>query len=147
MYTTMRNRWLAILGGTVILAGIVVAVVPAQEPQKPTGDVLLIPDEARKRTNPIPVTPETIEYGKLLYSSQCVMCHGASGDGTGDLVERLKLDMPDLTDAAAMTKRTDGDLFYILDVGHKRMPSQGKRLQEDGRWKIVSYVRTLAKAP
>ena len=42
--------------------------------------------EARDLENPRPATPESVEYGELLFSSQCVMCHGADGSGTGHLV-------------------------------------------------------------
>ena len=76
MRIPMQNWWVAILGGTLLLASIVVA-------QERSGAVLAIPDEERKRANPVPATAESIDNGKLLFSSQCAMCHGANGDGSG----------------------------------------------------------------
>lgn len=104
-----------------------------------------IPDEARKLENPFPADEESIEYGKLIYSSQCTLCHGATGDGSGPLATKFKYDMPDLGNAQAQNKRTDGELFYVLTHGHGKMKGEGDRLKEKVRWDIVNYIRTLAK--
>ena len=146
MRKPMQRKLIATLGGVLLAAATMftIATALAEEPEgEPAAGAVAIPAEDHKRRNPQPANEESIARGKLLYSSQCVMCHGANGDGTGDLVERLKLEMPDLTDSAAMAKRTDGDLFYILSAGHQRMPSQGERLEVNSRWNIVNYVRTL----
>ena len=53
--------------------------------------------------------------GKLLFSSQCVMCHGKEAVGDGDLVERLNLDMPDPWDVvphAHKALKPGGFLFF-----------------------------------
>jgi len=102
-----------------------------------------IPQAERDRKNPVPATRESIENGKLLYSSQCAMCHGAAGAGDGVLVERLKLEMPNFSDAAHMGQRTDGELFYILTKGHGRMPGQQERFKDEVKWNLVNYVRAL----
>ncbi|HXV76504.1 MAG TPA: c-type cytochrome, partial [Candidatus Polarisedimenticolaceae bacterium] len=54
------------------------AVVPAK-----------IPEEARLANNPRPATPESVDNGKLIFASQCTMCHGVTGKGDGDLAGRL----------------------------------------------------------
>jgi len=116
----------------------------ASEPgQEPPAQVT-IPEAERLRQNPVPATTESIENGKLMFSSQCTMCHGKSGDGSGDLVARLKLEMPDLTDRGHMAGRTDGELFYTLTQGCQRMPGQKERLKDPVKWDLVNYVRTLA---
>jgi mono/diheme cytochrome c family protein len=106
---------------------------------------LKIPASARNRKNPIPNVPTAIEAGRNLYSSQCAMCHGSEGDGKGDLVVRLKLDIPDLRDPRLQKRRTDGELFYILDKGHGDMPAE-KRLADKNKWEIVHYMRTFKKS-
>ena len=73
------------------------------------------------------------------------MCHGSDGRGTGDLVERLSLEMPDFTDAKWQSKWSDGAFFYVVSTGHGEMPGQGKRFQEERMWHLVNYVRTFAK--
>jgi mono/diheme cytochrome c family protein len=107
-------------------------------------DTWKIPGQESKRENPVDASKESIDYGELIFSSQCTMCHGKAGDGSGDLVERLELTMPDLTDATTMDTWTDGDLFYILTQGHERMPSQKDRLKDKVKWDIINYVRTFS---
>jgi len=106
---------------------------------------LKIPDEARKLENPIPADEESIEYGKLIYSSQCTLCHGATGDGSGPLATKFKYNMPDFSSSQMQSGRTDGEFFYVLTHGHGKMKGEGERLKDKVRWDIVNYIRTLAK--
>lgn len=108
------------------------AAVPAQ-----------IPDDAKRVSNPREPTPESIGNGKNVFSSQCTMCHGKSGDGTGDLGVRLGYDLPDFTSAAAQRTRTDGEYFYVLTNGHGKMSGEGDRLGETVRWDLVNYIRSI----
>jgi mono/diheme cytochrome c family protein len=123
---------------------------PAQETKPQTAAAaaeipkpLVIPVAEKNRKNPVASTPESIESGRNLFSSQCGMCHGMKGDGKGDLVERLKLKMPDFTDAAKQQRRTDGELFYILTQGHGEMPGE-TRLEPREKWDMINYIRALA---
>ena len=104
-----------------------------------------IPREARDRVNPVLADEGSLERGGMLFSSQCTMCHGAAGDGTGSLVDRLKLEMPDFTNAKRQGQRTDGELFFILSEGHGRMPGQADRFLENTKWDLVNYVRQFAR--
>jgi mono/diheme cytochrome c family protein len=74
------------------------------------------------------------------------MCHGAKGDGTGDLVERLGYEMPDFTDPKQQKSRADGELYYVLSHGHGKMRGQEGRLDDKARWDLVNYVRSFAPA-
>jgi len=114
----------------------------------PSGDLpkpLVIPDADTKRPNPVPNIPEAIEAGKNLWASQCVMCHGAKGDGKGDLAVSMSWKVGSFTTAAWQAKRTDGDLFYIMSQGHGDMPAE-KRLVDQNKWEIVRFIRTLGPA-
>ncbi len=135
----------------VILAGIgvlSVAVVAAQA--EPTDEEIRktsltpgdIPEEARKRANPYRADAASLEHGKMIFSSQCTMCHGADGAGTGDLVERLSLDMPDFTDSKWQSGWTDGSLFYVVSNGHGEMPGQAKRFRTSacGIWSTTCVL-------
>jgi mono/diheme cytochrome c family protein len=75
------------------------------------------------------------------------MCHGAKGDGKGDLVPRLGLKMPDLSDPKLQAKRTDGEWFYIITQGHGQMPGEGDRLAATRKWQLINLMRTLAPPP
>jgi mono/diheme cytochrome c family protein len=135
-----------------MLGGVLLGGTPADKQAPPTDAEFVhlaglpddIPEEARDRKNTRPATKESTDYGGLLFSSQCVMCHDKDGRGTGDLVERLSLEIPDLTDPSLHEKWTDGQLFYVLSHGHGRMPDQ-ERFKEEIRWDLVNYIRTLAR--
>jgi len=104
---------------------------------------LVIPDKEKNRQNPYQGNARSAENGKQLFQTQCTMCHGATGDGKGDLVDRLGLKIPDFTDPAVQKRRTDGELFYILTSGHGEMPGEGARFSVEWRWDLVNYIRTL----
>ena len=113
---------------------------PPPEKAKP----MVVPEAEKSKKNPVPMTPASIESGRNLYSSQCAMCHGAKGDGKGELVERLKMVVPDLTDPQVQKKRTDGEWFYILAKGHADMPPED-RLELNEKWDMINYMRSLSR--
>lgn len=140
----MRYRALSVLIGLAALA-IWGGGFAAESGDGGTRDAAVaeVPEEAKKIKNPTRPTPSSLENGKLIYSSQCVMCHGSDGDGRGELVERFGYETPDFTDAEFQSQRSDGELFYVLTHGHGKMRGQGGRLDDTTRWNLVNYVRTF----
>jgi mono/diheme cytochrome c family protein len=110
----------------------------------PAGDSK-IPDEYVKKTNPVKSTPEGIEAVRRLYGFDCAMCHGKDGDGKGDLVDQMKLEVKDWRNPASLEKMTDGEMFYIITKGRGKMPGEGDRAREEQRWQLVNLVRSFAK--
>ena len=104
-----------------------------------------IPVEAAKEQNPVKSSPESISRAKKWWTLDCVMCHGASGDGKGDIAKDMKLNMADFTNAATLKDRTDGEIYYIIKNGHNDMPAEGQRIKTEEGWDLVNYVRSLAK--
>lgn len=101
-------------------------------------------DAAKK--NPVKPTPEGLASAKKLFGYHCAMCHGAAGDGKGDLAEDMKLKLKDWRDSNALAKMTDGELFYIVTNGRGKMTGgEGDRTSEVVRWNLVNYVRSFAK--
>ena len=147
----MRSRHLI---STMALCGLAVAGLGAAAggPERPdtrgvsqdSSVTAVVPEQARKRPNPQEATTLSLAKGKQIFASQCTMCHGASGDGKGDLVERLQLTMPNFTDPEHQNKRTDGELFYILTHGHGRMRGEGERLDDATKWNLVNFIRSLS---
>lgn len=154
-------RWIEMLvvalalGGGIVLAR---AADPAPAPPETTPSTgqpaeseppielpRTIPEAARRRPNPVKPTTQSVEHGLLLFSSQCAMCHGKSGDGRGRLAPDLGLVVPDFTDPQKLHRRTDGDLFYIITHGHGRMPADGDRMAESWRWDMVNAMRSMAR--
>jgi mono/diheme cytochrome c family protein len=104
-----------------------------------------IPAKEKARVNPVAEDAEVLARGRLVYSSQCTMCHGATAVGDGDFAKQLGFEVPDLTAPATQLRRTDGELFYILTQGHGRMPGNDPRLTNETRWELVHALRSYAR--
>jgi mono/diheme cytochrome c family protein len=104
-----------------------------------------MPADAATLTNPVTPTPETQAHAKMMYGIDCAMCHGAAGDGKGDLVADMHLTMKDLTDPAVQKSMTDGQLFYTIKSGKGKMPGEGDREKDAAIWNLVILVRSFAK--
>jgi mono/diheme cytochrome c family protein len=104
-----------------------------------------IPPEAVRQPNPVKPSPASVAQGKKIYGYDCAMCHGADGDGKGDLVVDMKLKLADYRDPAALRDKTDGELFYIIKNGKGEMPAEGDRAKPDDVWNLVNFIRSLAK--
>lgn len=121
----------------------------AQEASKPADKnppgEYKIPPEAAKEPNPVKASATSIAQGKKVYGYDCAMCHGANGDGKGDLAEDMKLKLVDYRDPAGLKDKTDGELFYIIKNGKGDMPAEGDRAKRDDIWNLVNYIRSLAK--
>lgn len=109
---------------------------PAADAAKPAG---------ADRKNPVSPTPEGLSAAKKMFGFDCAMCHGAAGDGKGDMVESMKLTMKDWRDPQSLSGMTDGELFEIITKGKGKMTGEGDRLPPDKVWNMVNYVRALAK--
>ncbi|MCL5006340.1 MAG: cytochrome c [Acidobacteria bacterium] len=103
--------------------------------------VISAEDKARK--NPIKFTEESVEKGKSVYLTQCAMCHGKTGDGKGDLVAVMHLSTPDFTKPDTLAKRTDGELYAMINAGLGDMPSEANRLKPNTVWDLVNFLRSV----
>jgi len=126
----------AILCVSAALTGFLALAVDEPKP-------VVVPESEKGKKNPVPNVPEALESGKSLFQSQCAMCHGAKGDGRGDIAVGQKMKMPDFRDPKTQARRTDGEMFYILSHGHGDMPAE-KRLADQSKWEMILYIRTLA---
>ena len=105
-----------------------------------------ITSEEAARENPVEPEEETLQEGKVLFDSQCAMCHGKTGDGKGDLAASLGAKIADLTNPATLRGITDGALFAMLTKGKGKMPGLENRLPDLFKWKLVNYIRTFSSA-
>jgi len=136
-----RNLRKALLAGVFVL--ICIAIGLAVFHRAPW--VVPIPDKERK--NPLSASEANLAVAKKIYNDQCANCHGDGGKGDGSDAMMYDPTPSDLTDAAKMSKRTDGEIYYQLTEGRKPMPSFKKKLTEEQRWQLVLFVRSLAGAP
>ncbi len=115
---------------------------PAENPP-PAADAAKPSSASRK--NPVAPTAEGLAGSKKMFGYDCAMCHGATGDGKGDMVESMKLTMKDWRDAQSLSAMTDGELYDIITKGKGKMTGEGDRLPPEKVWGMVNYVRALAK--
>ncbi len=106
-----------------------------------------IPADAAKMVNPYKSTPESLAHAKKIYGYECALCHGANGNGKGDVVADLKLTLKDYTDPAALKDLSDGEIFYIIKNGRGQMPGEGERVKIEDLWNMVVLVRSFSKKP
>ena len=109
-----------------------------------------LPADADKTPNPVQATEESIAKGKELYLDQkkgnCIFCHGETGAGNEANFGKLRRKPADLTNKERMTAMTDGEVFWKVSKGITGiMPAGERRMNEEERWHVVNYVRTLAK--
>jgi len=111
------------------------------------GDEWKAPARQAKRSNPIASDDASIAAGKILYEQQCQSCHGKGGKGDGPAAKDLPKKCGDLSDPK-LWSQTDGALFWKITEGRTPMPGYEKLLtDENDRWKVINYIRTLAPKP
>lgn len=104
---------------------------------------------ADRLTNPRTRTAESLNRGKTVYETYCLVCHGDAGKGDGPIsaasggpffgVRSL------VTDTVA--RRSDGYIYGVVvhapSMGRGLMPIYGDRIHGADRWDVVNYVRSL----
>jgi alcohol dehydrogenase (cytochrome c) len=90
------------------------------------------PASAKALKNPVAAADAPL--GKAAFTARCAGCHSAKGKA------------PDLT-SHHMHSLQDGEIYWVITNGiGKTMPGFQKELTEVERWRVVTYVRTLAAA-
>ncbi len=97
--------------------------------------------------NPFPHSNQLEEEGKVLYERFCVNCHGAKGDGNGNLVESGKYSAkpPSYLDRFKENNLSDGHVYHVITYGKGNMGSHASQLLPEERWKVVAYVERLGR--
>ena len=94
-------------------------------------------------TNPVPADDVSISRGKTLFSINCVMCHGETGEGNGPVSNLIANKPANLTSIITQSK-TDGALFMTITNGVEgKMPPMVENFTVRDRWDLVNYIRTL----
>jgi mono/diheme cytochrome c family protein len=105
-----------------------------------------IPSEYAGKTNPIPADQASLERGKSLYTTNCASCHGDTGIGDGPASSALN--PPPAPIAHSSQGMADDYLFWRISEGgvpfDTSMPSW-KSMDEQSRWDLVNYIRSLAE--
>ncbi len=105
------------------------------------------PAEYASQTDPVPLTVDTLDDGKRIFSRECMICHGDAGRGHGPYAEGLQPSPPDFGDGSYGTLQnpsyTDGDYFWRISEGlpWSAMPPWKLQYSEEDRWRLVQYIR------
>lgn len=84
--------------------------------------------------------------GKWLYQRHCSGCHNDNGDGKGPTITALGLEARDFKAGGFAFGDSREQIFKTLSTGipgRSPMPSFAGVMDEDERWLVVDYVRTL----
>ncbi len=140
MKTKSINSLLA-LAGIIVLAIAFMAFAGPQDGQK-KGAAWDIPSKYVKMENPY-AGEDLTKVGKMLYSKHCKSCHGNKGLGDGPKAAQLETFPGDFS-SEEFQAGTDGEIFYKSIIGRDEMPNYEKKITDDeDRWAIISYLRTL----
>jgi mono/diheme cytochrome c family protein len=106
-----------------------------------------IPAEYAGLTSPVAADADSLAQGKAHFDLFCASCHGNEGLGDGPAAEALDPAPPMLAQTALMTG--DDYLFWRISEGgamepfNSAMPLWKEILDEQARWDIINYARSL----
>jgi putative heme-binding domain-containing protein len=88
--------------------------------------------------NPFAGDPAAAEVGRGMFRIFCSPCHGIKAQGGRG---------PDLTLGLHNTGPHDADLFRVISEGipGTEMPGYGERVGGENIWRLVTYVRSIAR--
>lgn len=89
-------------------------------------------------------TPELVEKGKVSFTTNCVTCHGAKGDGMGDAGKYMNPHPRDFNKEKFKNGETPAAVFKSITKGLDGTSMAGfPQLSEDERWALTYYVLTF----
>jgi mono/diheme cytochrome c family protein len=139
---SLAGLTLVVLSGVWAVPGAGVCTV-----SQAAGDEWKAPARQAKRNNPVAADEKSIAAGKVVYQKECLSCHGTTGKGDGPATKDLPKKCGDLSDSK-LWAQTDGALFWKISEGKTPMPAYDKLLKEENdRWSVINYIRTLAPKP
>ncbi len=105
-------------------------------------------EEAAKNKNPLAgdFSEETLKIGLKFFHTNCLLCHGAAGQGgdNSSIGQKMTLKPPSLL-SEKITKWTDGQIYHVISMGQGVMGPYASHIPQKYRWQVVNYVRHLQK--
>lgn len=100
----------------------------------------MAPKESASMKSPIQFDNQSIERGRLLYSDNCVSCHGDLVLGQNAKDVDLSKDAPNLI--RRLSSHTEGDFFWKIQEGKGEMPSFQEDLEPNEIWDIIHFIKS-----
>jgi len=113
------------------------------------GELPVTAQTADRLLNPRTRTAESMNRGRWVYETYCLVCHGESGRGDGPVSLTGGGPFPGVRSLVTvdLARRSDGYLYgNIVDaqrMGRGLMPRYGDKVRGNDRWDLVNYVRSL----
>lgn len=106
------------------------------------------------KENPLEITTELVDQGRLYFGIYCSVCHGVNGGGNGLVNRRARKILattwlppaPLHQDILYSDQYPDGKLFNTISKGIRKMPGYAGQIKVHDRWAIVAYVRALQRS-
>jgi mono/diheme cytochrome c family protein len=140
-----RRRVLAAVV-TLAATGAVAAALWVRTAERPPPEDL--PPTIAGRTNPRAGDVRAVTRGAAIFDSNCASCHGRRADGRGVAAAGLVPPPANFRGGDVLARHSDAYLFYRITEGKPgtAMPSFRGALDEDERWAVIAYLRSLAPA-
>jgi mono/diheme cytochrome c family protein len=95
-------------------------------------------------SQPIPASDDSLQRGAILFTRNCVICHGKDASGAGNLSGYFSPPPANLK-SDQIVSMSDADIFLVITQGRGAMPSLAENLLPIERWDVVNHIRSLQK--
>ena len=93
-------------------------------------------------TFPFEITKADLKRGKQRFEIYCAVCHGATGDADGMIVQRGFAKPPSYHEKR-LKDAPVGHFFDVMTTGWGAMYPYNDRVAPEDRWRIAAYIRVL----
>jgi mono/diheme cytochrome c family protein len=163
-----RSFWLSLLGIVIVLGAVTTLlaydIIPLSFPTQMENQVSIAYEQAPRlaapaaavpvqgpvllagqpASEPVTVSPDSLQRGKVLFGITCIICHGERGAGNGKLSGFFQPKPADLS-SAPIQSLSESSIFLAITEGLGVMPSLAENLGVQDRWDVINYVRSLKK--
>ena len=91
---------------------------------------------------PMKLTPELLARGRERFDIFCATCHGRTGDGNGEIVQR-GFPAPPSYHIERLRNAPIGHFYDVITNGYGVMYSYAAQVEPNDRWAIAAYIRAL----
>ena len=91
---------------------------------------------------PITLTPQLLTRGRERFDIHCAVCHRATGDGDGMIIER-GFPRPPSFHLNRLRNAPIGHFYDVITNGYGVMYAYAGRIEPADRWAISAYIRAL----
>lgn len=139
----MKNELMRMFWGLSAVLCVVALFAFGIPQDKKVGGPWEIPAKYKAMKNTFKSDAAAEKLGKLLYAKHCKSCHGNLGEGDGPKASSMKTKIESFK-TGKFQAQSDGVIYYQAIIGRDEMPAFDKKiLEEEDRWAIVTYLRTL----